>query len=201
MNYRPERIAFEATIDHFMVLPPIIKDELWNGVRILEYSKNDFILKQGQVEQSITFLYKGMIRAYQMQETDDVSLDFRFGGEMITAYTSYISEQPSPIAIQALQDCVVLKFDKKEVIEKLYDKYHQFERMGRLVSEYFYLRRITREIELLSNTAEERYRMLIEREPDLVAQIPVKYLASYLGIRKQSLSRIRSNIFGKKNKK
>ena len=179
-----ERIAFEGVLDRVYKLPAEIKDELWNAVEIDKYSKKSHILEQHQVERHITFLHKGLIRAYQLQEDKEVSLDFRFSGEIMTAYTSYISQKPSPIAIEALEDCVVLKIPKTSV-EELFDKYHEFERLGRLMTEHFYLRRVQREIEILSHSAEDRYQRLLQREPNLVAKIPVKHLASYLGIHKQ----------------
>jgi len=74
----------------------------------------------------------------------------------------------------------------------LFDKYHEFERPERLMTKHFYLRRVQHEIEILSHSAEERYLNLLKRGPNLVAKIPVKHLASYLGIHKQSLSHIRS---------
>lgn len=191
--YPKERIVFERVLDRVYELPAKIKDDLWQKVNVKHYTKHDPILRQGQVEGYMTFLYEGMIRAYHLQDGKEISLDFRFSGEMMTAYTSYISQKPSPIAIDALEDCIVLRISKKDV-ESLHDKYHKFERLGRLTSEYFYLRRIQREIEILSYSAEERYLHLLKRQPDLVAKIPVKHLASYLGIHKQSLSRIRSKV-------
>lgn len=193
---QPERIAFEKTLDFFYELNDEIKDELWDKASIIKYKKGDYVLNQNQVEKYITFLYLGSIRAFQLQDDDDISLDFRFSGDIITAYTSYISQKPSPVAIQALSDSIVIKIHK-DSIEQLYEKHHSFEHLGRLISEYFYLRRIEREIEILSHSAEERYAKLIEKNPKLVAEIPVKFLASYIGIRKQSLSRIRAK-FAKK---
>ncbi len=188
-----ERIAFEDVLDRVYRLPDAIKEDLWQEVTIEKYSKKTHILEQYQIERHITFLYQGLIRAYQLQEEKEVSLDFRFSGDVMTAYTSYISQKPSPVGIEALEDCVVLKIPKTSV-EALFDKYHEFERLGRLMTEHFYLRRVQREIEILSHSAEERYQHLLKREPNLVAKIPVKHLASYLGIHKQSLSRIRSKV-------
>ncbi|OJJ20077.1 hypothetical protein BKI52_16520 [marine bacterium AO1-C] len=188
-----ERVAFEAVLDQVYKLPDHIKDDLWQHAIIDKYSKKTHILEQNQIERHITFLHQGLIRAYQLQEDKEVSLDFRFSGDIMTAYTSYISQRPSPVAIQALEDCIILKIPKTSV-EALFDKYHEFERLGRLMTEHFYLRRVQREIEILSHSAEERYQHLLKREPNLVAKIPVKHLASYLGIHKQSLSRIRSKV-------
>jgi len=185
--------SFEKVLDQVHKLSQTIKTELWQTVKTFHYTKGEHILEQGKVEHYMIFLYEGTIRAYQNKEGEEISLDFRFSGQMITAYTSYISQKPSPVAIDALKDCKVMKIHRNDV-NNLFDKYHEFERLGRLMSEYFYLRRVEREIEILAHNAEERYKHLLEKHPELVREIPVKYLASYLGIQKQSLSRIRAKI-------
>ena len=110
-----ERIAFEAVLNQVYKLPDYIKDDLWQYATIEKYSKKTHILEQNQIERHITFLHQGLIRAYQLQEDKEVSLDFRFSGETMTAYTSYITQKPSPVAIQALEDCVVLKIPKTSI--------------------------------------------------------------------------------------
>ena len=192
-NHTKNRIQFEAILDSVLVLSASVKDELWTYVKVINYNKGDFILEQGKVEKHISFLSHGMIRAFQNQDEGEITLDFRFSPNLITAYTSYISEKPTDISIQALKDSVVLKIHKS-VIEKLYVKHHQFETMGRLIAESFYLRRIEREVQLLTSSAEERYVKLLSTHPEYIQHIPVKYLATYLGIHPKSLSRIRAKI-------
>lgn len=188
-----KRIAFENALDKIYKLPDQVKDELWQNVKTYRYKKGEYIFAQYQVEKYQGYLSEGIARVYQQRDDKEVSLDFRFGGDFLTAYASYISGMPSQVAMVALQDCEVFRFHR-DVIEALYDKYHEVERWGRLSSEFYCLGKMKREAEILSYTAEERYLGLLKRNPDLVAKIPVKYLASYLGIHKQSLSRIRSKV-------
>jgi len=81
-------------------------------------------------------------------------------------------------------------------LQSLYARSHHGERIGRLMAEYQYIKRLRREMDLLSRTAEERYAGLLQRAPKLVSNISVKHLSSYLGIQPESLSRIRKQLMG-----
>jgi CRP/FNR family transcriptional regulator, anaerobic regulatory protein len=78
-----------------------------------------------------------------------------------------------------------------QLLHEFYDKYKQGERIGRLMAEAQYVKRLRKEMDLLSLTAEERYVALMEKNPDLIRTISIKHLSSYLGIQPESLSRIR----------
>ena len=78
---------------------------------------------------------------------------------------------------------------------QLYEMSSRGERIGRLMAEMLYIRRTKREIALLTKSATERYKLLLKQHPNLVQEISVKHLASYLGIQPESLSRIRKKIY------
>ncbi|MEJ7685142.1 MAG: hypothetical protein WKG06_46305 [Segetibacter sp.] len=89
-----------------------------------------------------------------------------------------------------LEDAEVIAFSHK-FLNEFYCKYHNGDKIGRLMAETQYIKRLRKEMELLSLTAEERYAKLMEKNPALISSISVKHLASYLGIQSESLSRIR----------
>ena len=155
-----------------------------------DLKKGEFLIRQGQVENFIYFLNKGATRNYFVKDDKEFTVDFQFQGDFVTAYYSLITREPSAIAIELLEDAEVVAIPL-EVLHEFYAKHHSGEKVGRLIAEYQYVKRLRREMDLLSRTAEERYTELMERNPVLIQQVSVKHLSSYLGIHPESLSRIR----------
>ncbi|WP_397363255.1 Crp/Fnr family transcriptional regulator [Olleya sp. R77988] len=101
-----------------------------------------------------------------------------------------LTKQPNRIAQQALTDCQILVADFRE-LEKLYDKFHDLERLGRKIAEFYFLEKEQKEIEMALLDADKKYLIMREKFPDLESVIPQYYIASYLGISATQLSRIR----------
>lgn len=155
-----------------------------------DLKKGEFLIRQGQVENFIYFLNKGATRNYFVKDDKEFTVDFQFQGDFVTAYYSLITREPSAIAIELLEDAEVVAIPLA-VLHEFYARHHNGEKVGRLIAEHQYVKRLRREMELLSRTAEERYTELMERNPVLIQQVSVKHLSSYLGIHPESLSRIR----------
>jgi CRP/FNR family transcriptional regulator, anaerobic regulatory protein len=148
------------------------------------FDKNDFLTREGQVERYIYFICEGIVRVFFTDKDKEISLDFAFEGTFTTSYASFLQQQPSVIYIEALT----------EKLYRFYDQSQKAERIGRLIAEANYIRKNNREISFLKFTAKERYLQLLEEHPKLVQEIPIKFLASYLGIKPESLSRIRRTV-------
>lgn len=160
----------------------------------MELRKNEFFVREGAYAQQIGFLQKGIVRAFFLnQEGKEYSKQFFVGPSIIGAYTSLLIKQPNKIAQQALTDCQVLVADFSK-IEALYDQYHDLERLGRKIAEFYFLEKEQKEIEMALLDADKRYLLLRERFPGIESIIPQYYIASYLGISATQLSRIRKKL-------
>lgn len=159
----------------------------------ITFRRSDFLVREGQVEKHIFFICEGMVRVYLVNADKEISLDFGFENSFITSYASFLQQLPSTVSIEALSETRVLRFSRDKLY-RFYEASHQAERIGRLIAEYQYIRKNSREISLLKYTATQRYLQLLEQQPRLVQEIPVKYLASYLGVEPESLSRIRKSL-------
>ena len=170
-------------------------DELLSELKIKHFRKSGFLIRAGQVENHIYFLNKGATRNYFIKDGKDFTVDFLFEGSFVTAYYSFITREPSSVYIELLDDTetVVISYEQ---LQRFYKKYHYGEKIGRLIAESQYVKRLRREMELLSLTAEERYVTLLKKDPVLVSNLSVKHLSSYLGIQPESLSRIRRQYAG-----
>ena len=154
------------------------------------FKKGEYLIRQGQVENYIFFINKGVARSYFLKDGKEFTVDFQFEGDFITAYFSFITREPSSMFIELLENTEVVVIAHK-LLNQFYSQYHSIEKIGRLIAETQYVKRLRKEMDLLSCTAEERYIRLMERNPQLIQNISVKHLSSYLGIQPESLSRIR----------
>ena len=180
----------------FNKLVPLTDDE-WAAVNscIKErtFKKGEFLCRHGQVENYLSVIYKGTCRGFYSKDGEEVSVVFMFKNDYVSAYYSFLTERPSLMSIQALTAVHVLSISKTD-LDKLCDNYKTIERIGRLNAERIYRRKEEREVALLTMSATERYIDLLNRHPKLLKEIPLKYIASYLGIKPESLSRIRKKL-------
>jgi CRP-like cAMP-binding protein len=159
-------------------------------LQLKTFKKGEYLIREGQVENAIYFINKGSTRNYFLKDGKEFTVDFQFQGDFVTAYYSFITREPSSIFIEWLEEAEVVAVSHQSLVQ-FYKEYHSGEKIGRLMAEFQYVKRLRKEMDLLSYTAEERYVQLMKKNPQLVQQISVKHLSSYLGIQPESLSRIR----------
>jgi CRP-like cAMP-binding protein len=158
-----------------------------------EFPKKTLLLKIGQTEKYLSFIEKGIIRFYLPKEENDLTFSFAFAGGFVSAYDSFLLQQPSTYQVETLSATILWRLSYKD----LQDVYKQTEignLIGRHASEELFLKKSKRELSLLNDTAEQRYLNLFTEQPRLLKEIPLKYIASYIGITPQALSRIRNRI-------
>lgn len=142
---------------------------------------------------NLYFIESGAIRYYQTHDGKEVTGQFFFEGGWYTDLDSFLSNSYSRQTAQAIENTSLLYISKQD-LDKLYKEIPQFERLGRLIAEQSFigLRKKTDERTLLD--AKERYLNLLKLRPKVIRRIPQYYIASYLGIRPESLSRIRKDL-------
>jgi CRP/FNR family transcriptional regulator, anaerobic regulatory protein len=155
--------------------------------------RGEFLLRAGEVCDHITFINKGVFRTYMMIDDEEVTSNFAFEGNYVTEYTSFVSRQPTTDNIVAMEDAEILQLAYNE-IQIIYDKAPVWQKFGRLMAEYVLTFISSRNKSLLFNSPEERYLKLMKERPKVMERIPQHYIASYLGIKPESLSRIRKRL-------
>lgn len=174
-------------------LPPYPWQSFVERLTQRDIPKKAFLLKQGQPEQWLYFLEKGIIRLFVEQGEKEITFDFAFPGSFFCAFTSYLTRTPVAYHVQALTACSVYQIHRDD-LEALYQSSPSALAVGKWAAEQQFLRKSARELSLLTQTPEQRYLALLQHQPDLVQYIPLQYLASYIGITPQALSRIRRRI-------
>lgn len=158
-----------------------------------KFSKNSIIVKVGQKENYLSFIEKGIIRLSIPKDIDDITFDFGFAGNFVSAYQYFLAQEPCNYQVDAITDTILWSVSYSD-LQDIYARTSIGNKIGRLASEGLFIKKSKREISLLTQTAEERYLSLFEDAPHLLQNIPLKYIASYIGITPQALSRIRKRI-------
>lgn len=157
------------------------------------YRKGDLITQAGATEQYLSFIESGMVRYFIPGEEDELTFHFSFQKEFTCAYDSFLTRTASEYTLQALSDLTLWSIGYSD-LQDVYAQTKAGNYLGRFAAEQLFLSKSSREISLLKYTAKERYLRLFTEQPRILRQIPLKYVASYIGITPQALSRIRKQI-------
>lgn len=183
--------SFETFITKLVKPEPGALEDLKAVVRERHLKKKEHFLREGEICKSIGFIIKGYIRLYYLHEGEDITKDFNFETNFCGSNASFTTQTPARFNIIAMEDVTIQEISRHDLYA-LYDKYKSFERLGRLIMEYMFDRKEQREAAFLQHDAERRYRDLIKLYPHITQRVPLKYIASYLGISAETLSRLRA---------
>jgi CRP-like cAMP-binding protein len=159
--------------------------------------KGELLLRAGEVAGLILYLKKGLVRSYSLLEGKDVSNWFMKEGHIIISVESFLQQIPAEEWIQALEDCECWGITYTE-LEKTYRRFPRFERVGRLITGKYYCMSEVRHKSQRRRTKEEKYDYMMATDPDLVARVLNKYMASYLDISTSSYAHLRSDYSKRK---
>ena len=159
--------------------------------RFSTYPKKTYLLRDGQVCDKACMVVSGLARAYYINEDKDITSRFMDEGFIITSWISYYHQQPGDEFIEALEETTLACISYND-IQQLYKDYPEFNIVGRKQTEYSLYTSELRTRMLRKHTAEEKYAFFLEQHPDLMNRVSLKYIATYLGMNEETLSRIRS---------
>ncbi|WP_209332551.1 Crp/Fnr family transcriptional regulator [Lunatimonas salinarum] len=157
-----------------------------------KFHKNEMIQQIGSRCRTIYIVQSGCARIFYYKDGVDITEHFAFENELIVRAESLFTGRPTSKGIQALDETSIVSLDSESVFN-LYDQFHEVERLFRLLFEREYVSTVRRIESLQFKSAKERYIELLE-STNYVQKIPLKYIATYLGITQVSLSRIRAEI-------
>lgn len=159
-------------------------------------ASNDFFLRADDVCHYVGFVVEGLLRYYVLDDGIEHTYDFSPERTFTCNYESFLTQTPSSRFIQAIEDTtlLVISYDN---LQLLYDRLHEGQKFGRLVAEELFVGMLQKLTSFYNETAEERYDTFLRSFPDLQERVPQYVIASYVGIKPQSLSRIRAQRAGK----
>ena len=161
----------------------------------VHFDKDALITRAGDVERSLYYLSEGIVRFFYYNPTTDkeTTVDILFAKQFFMSYASFVKQEPSLFSIQALKEVTAYKIGR-EHLEHLIEQ-QEYLQIKADILEHLLIEKMQREAQFLLQSPEKIYRNLLEKDPKLIQNIPLKYIASYIGITPQALSRIRKRIF------
>ena len=168
-------------------------DAMLKYIEFIHLNKNDIFIQEGEIADRIAFTNKGYLRVYYNHEGEEITRDITPLHSFATALPSFVSQKPSFEIISAITDCELITI-KRDDLEFLYDNFPKWERLGRRITEEMFVESQRRIYSFITETAETRYKRLLKQYPDIIHDVPLKYIADFLGIKLQSLSRLRKTI-------
>lgn len=168
-----------------------LKQHLASILKEMVLPKKDYLLRAGHISRNICFITKGLLRCFYFKEGEEVSSWFMKEGDVIISVESFFTQKESYESIQALEDSLIYYITYEE-LQYLYRQFPEFNFIARVLVERYYTLSEQRLYSLRMQRSQERYDYLLQHHPELVLRVPMKNLASYLGITEETLSRIRS---------
>ncbi|MGZ5286838.1 MAG: Crp/Fnr family transcriptional regulator [Flavisolibacter sp.] len=194
----------EHQLKNFLEQMVRLEEDAWEAMeRIIKpalYKKNELFLRQGQICRQLGFISKGFVRLYYLHDGEEITKDFNFENAICGSYASFSRQEPARFNIVAMEDLEVLLIGRDDLYA-LYDQYPSLQKAGRQRIEYMFIKKEEREASFLLDSAQERYQQLLAKEPEIADRAQLKHLASYLGIKPETLSRIRKKEREGKEKK
>jgi len=184
-------------IQRIAPIPDANMELLYPILQNIQVKKNDFLLREGEVCRNVYFLINGFFRMFYV-DYDGNEINYRFTQKdnFLVDFQSFLSQKPSHFYWQAMQDAQLFALPYQE-IHKLYAASPTWNNFGRLIAEHVYFQLNERVEMLLFMTPEERYKFLLDTRPELFEQVSQFHLSSYLGVKPESLSRLRKRLLRK----
>lgn len=155
-------------------------------------SKGEFLIKEGETEQHLYLVDSGALRVFYLTEFEEITIRFGYKGSMITSLSSFIKGTPSEFYIDAIRKTALRIITKKSLTALVNESQENLKQYTALL-ELLITQQTEREIDLLITSPTERLKRVLQRSPNLFQEIPLKYIASYLRMTPETLSRIRNS--------
>lgn len=154
--------------------------------------KGEFLTKEGDIERSLYLIESGAVRVFYLSEFEEHIVRFGYEGSIINSLSSFLKEAPSEFYIEAIRKTTLKVISKKDLVNLRNESEENLSQYVDLL-ESLVTQQIDREIDLLISSPTERLRRVLERSPGLFQHVPLKYIASYLRMKPETLSRIRNS--------
>ncbi len=188
---------FQNTYQHFLLSEEDI-NQIASFHKKRTFAKDELILAKDQVLESYYLLEKGVVRAFvNDMDNNDITTEFFIDGDIVIIPSSLFQQIPSQESLQAVTDCEVWEI-KYDDFQEVFRSIPGFAEWGRLWFTYQLFTLKQRSLDMITISATSRYLKLSKEKPQILQTVPLKFIASFLGITDTSLSRIRKEIVSHK---
>jgi CRP-like cAMP-binding protein len=190
------RDSLLSNIQTLITISPEEREIICSLFKEKTYKKGELFLADGQICKHVGFVAKGLMRYYINHDGEEKTYAFSQENQYVSNYESFLPQRPSSKIIQALEDSHLFVISYHD-LQILYAKVHEGERYGRIAVEAVFLQMLRDINSFYTETPEVRYEGFLKNHPDLQQRISQYHIASFVGVKPQSLSRIRKRIFNR----
>jgi len=190
-------LIFQKQLNKLIELDALEWEMLSKFLEEEEYKEKEFLDIEGEAAEKMYFLCSGALRVFKKVKNKDCTYNLYVTPRFVANIGSLIQNTKALHSIQALTKSTVVALKYKDA-QKLYDVFPKYDRIGRLLTESVLLQEVQRIDELTCFEPFERYQRLIDESPNILQTLPQKYIASYLGISPESLSRMKAKLITRK---
>jgi CRP-like cAMP-binding protein len=180
-------------ISSLIKLSKELEKELLAVSKQITVAKNSVLVKEGERCKHLYFMNKGIVRGFYFDNGKEITHWFAQEDDFATSFYSFITHNPSPETIETLEDCELTQISFDD-LQRLYTKFPETERVGRIITENYYIYLEERFLNIQFKSAKERYQNLLEENSKLIQRVSLGQIASYLGITQETLSRVRAEL-------
>ena len=166
---------------------------LW--YKTIELKRGDHIHLAGETDGDIYYVVSGTLRSYVIVDDEEQIIRFGYQGDFVAAIDSYITGQPTMLSTQALRK-TTLQIIRRADFHDALDRSPTLSKTWQKIMPWMIIGQLEREIDLLTNDPAERYRRVLNRSPRLFQEVPAKYIANYLRMTPETMSRIKKTVDG-----
>lgn len=160
-----------------------------NEAEHLVLERGDFLVRSGDIERKVYLIVSGAVHVFYVSEHEELSIRFGYAGSIMTSLPSFFTGQPTDFYIQAIRRTEIRAISKAVFLEKI-DQEIDFKNLYITLLEQLVEQQMEREVDILTSSAIERLNRVLKRSPRLFQEIPAKYIASYLRMTPETLSRV-----------
>ncbi|MDT0690024.1 cyclic nucleotide-binding domain-containing protein [Salegentibacter sp. F188] len=164
--------------------------DLWE--RDFKPLRNEYIKVAGSIDTNIYFVKEGSLRIFVVDKEEELTIRFAYKYNFVAALDSYISQQPSDLYIQALKKSQLKVIGKKKFMDFIFSNKENL-KLWHVILEQLVFQQMERERDLLTSSPSERYQRVLQTSPQLFQEIPNRYIASYLRMTPETLSRLKKS--------
>lgn len=176
--------------EFLLMMENIERENLWD--KEFDLGRNEYLKVKGSIDTNLYFIASGSLRIFVVDEQEEHTIRFGYQNNFIASLDSFITEEPSDFYIQALKKTSI-KMLKKSSFKKLISSKEELQNIWTKILEQLILQQLEREKDILSSSPLERYNRVLKRSPQLFQEIPSKYIAEYLRMTPETLSRMKKS--------
>ena len=168
-------------------------DLIKSSFEVIHLKKNTLLEEEDKLTNYLYFINEGFVRVFYVQEGEDRTTHINCPSRFITSYQSFISQEKAYDNVETITDCSLLRISKTN-LDLLNQKIENWAKFGERIYETALVFNEERTRDMILLNAEKRYQKMLKTQPEIIKNVPIQYIASYIGIKPESLSRIRRQI-------